>query len=107
LQIGSRQRAAGALDRIEITTGGSTAIISAPAAMHLERAFYLGSTKAKEAGEIRTWHDAGGQHSVKAAMVDAEGGIVELRKADGSTIKVPIEKLSDADQQYIRRQGGS
>jgi len=47
-----RDANANALDRIEITTGDDTAIISAPASMHLEHAFFLGSTKAKEAGDI-------------------------------------------------------
>jgi len=47
-----RDANANVLDRIEITTADDTAIISAPASMHLEHAFFLGSTKAKEAGDI-------------------------------------------------------
>ena len=57
------------------------------------------------AGDLRTWHDASGRHSLKAAFVSAEAGIVRLRKADGSTIAVPIDKLSDGDRQYIRTGG--
>ena len=41
-----------ALDRIRITAADDTVIISAPAQMDVERAFFLGSTKAKEAGDI-------------------------------------------------------
>ena len=47
-----RDANADALDRIKITTAESMAIISAPAPMDLEHAFFLGSTKAKEAGDI-------------------------------------------------------
>ena len=47
-----RDANANALDRIKITAADGTAIISAPASMHLEHAFFLGSTKSKEAGDI-------------------------------------------------------
>jgi len=57
------------------------------------------------AGNLRTWRDSSGRFSVKATLVSAEAGIVELRKADGSTIKVPIEKLSDEDRQYMLTRG--
>jgi hypothetical protein len=55
--------------------------------------------------QLRTWKDATGDFSVEAELVRAGAGIVNLRKADGSTIKVPMEKLSDEDQQYIRKRG--
>ena len=41
-----------ALDQIEILAADSTAILAAPAPMDLECAYFLGSTKAKEAGDI-------------------------------------------------------
>ncbi len=56
---------------------------------------------APASGDPRTWHDAGGRHSLKATFVSAETGIVRLRKADGSTVDVPIDKLSDEDRKYI------
>ena len=56
---------------------------------------------APASGDLRTWHDASGRHSLKATFVSAETGIVRLRKADGSTIDVPIDKLSDEDRKYI------
>ena len=42
---------------------------------------------APAAGDLRTWHDASGRHSLKATFVSAEAGIVRLRKADGSTCR--------------------
>jgi hypothetical protein len=36
---------------------------------------------------------------------DATAGIAKLRKTDGSTINVPMDKLSDEDQKYIRNRG--
>lgn len=42
-----------------------------------------------------TWTDSSGQFSVEAEYVGVEGRSVVLRKADGSTIKVPISRLSD------------
>jgi hypothetical protein len=60
---------------------------------------------APAAAKLRTWKDATGSFSVEAEFVGAGVGKVTLRKADGSTIKVPLEKLSAEDQQYIRRRG--
>ena len=60
---------------------------------------------APPAPSLRTWRAAGGKYSVEATFVNAAAGTVMLRKADGSTIKVPIEKLSDEDQQYVRKRG--
>jgi hypothetical protein len=47
-----RDANADALDQIMIATAETFAAISAPAPMDLERAFFLGSTKSKEAGDI-------------------------------------------------------
>lgn len=52
--------------------------------------------------ELRTWQDTTGQFTIKAKLLRASAGTVTLRKEDGSTIKVPLEKLSDEDQEYIR-----
>ncbi|MEM8670825.1 MAG: SHD1 domain-containing protein [Planctomycetota bacterium] len=41
-----------------------------------------------------TWTDASGKFSVEANFVGVEGRAIVLRKSDGSTIKVPIDKLS-------------
>ena len=52
----------------------------------------------------RTWTDASGSFKVEATLVGVEDGKVQLRKTDGTTIAVPIDKLSAADQAIVRRQ---
>ncbi len=57
------------------------------------------------ASKLRTWHDTTGSFSVQAEFVSATAGVARLRKTDGSTINVPMEKLSDEDQKFIRNRG--
>jgi hypothetical protein len=54
--------------------------------------------------KTRTWTDSTGKFSLRAELVDAAEGIVRLKKADGEIISLPIEKLSDADQDFVRSQ---
>jgi len=46
----------------------------------------------------RTWTDATGKFSVEAELVRVADGKVELKKADGTIIAVPLDRLSPADQ---------
>jgi hypothetical protein len=55
--------------------------------------------------ELRTWTDATGR-KVEAKFVRVEDGEVTLDKA-GQTLKVPLERFSSADQQYIREKTNS
>jgi len=55
-------------------------------------------------GQVRTWRDATGKHSVQAELVEVQGGKVTLKKPDGRSITVPLEKLSAADQAYAKQQ---
>ncbi len=52
----------------------------------------------------REWTDNTGKHSVEARLVDFDQRRVRLRKTDGSVIALPIERLSQEDQQYLRSQ---
>lgn len=54
---------------------------------------------AKEAAKWRTWTDSMGKHKIEAKF----GGmaVVTLIKRDGSTIQIPLEKLSREDQQWL------
>ena len=54
--------------------------------------------------EFRTWTDSTGKYQVEGAMVKFSGGKAHLQKKDGSTIDVPVGKLSKADQRYIRQE---
>jgi hypothetical protein len=51
----------------------------------------------------RKWTDDTGRYSVEAELVDVKDGKVVLRKADGTTVEVPLDKLSAADREYLRQ----
>jgi len=48
----------------------------------------------------RTWTDAAGGHSIEAEIVEVTDGSLRLRKADGTTVDVPLANLSAADRDY-------
>ena len=50
----------------------------------------------------RTWTDSTGQHRMTATLVKLSDGKVILKKADGKTVALPIDKLSAADRAYLR-----
>ncbi len=52
--------------------------------------------------QAREWSDATGKFKVQGNFVKVEEGKVVLRKADGSTVSVPLEKLSPADREFIK-----
>ena len=54
--------------------------------------------------ESRTWTDRTGQHHIEAVMVGYEDGVVELQKTDDSLVKLPLNKLSPEDPQFVRRE---
>jgi len=54
----------------------------------------------------REWSDKSGKFHAEAEFVAARKGKVILEKADGSVISIPLEKLSEADQEYVRSQTG-
>ena len=53
--------------------------------------------------DIRTWTDSTGQYKTEAEFVDFKDGMVRLRRADNGEIRsIPLEKLSEADQQFVK-----
>ncbi|MEQ8835560.1 MAG: SHD1 domain-containing protein, partial [Lacipirellulaceae bacterium] len=52
--------------------------------------------------QARTWSDKSGKQKVEAEFLEYANGKVELRKSDGTTVKVPLSKLSKDDQRYVR-----
>ena len=50
---------------------------------------------------MRTWTDKTGQFSIEAEFAGYASGKVKLRKQDGSTIEIPLDALSDADQKWL------
>ena len=50
----------------------------------------------------REWSDPSGKFRVQAELVSVRGDKVILEKADGSIVTVPIEKLCQADRDFIK-----
>ena len=53
------------------------------------------------AAENRTWKDDTGLFSIEASLEQIDGNSVKLKKTDGTSITLPVSKLSEADRQYI------
>ena len=53
----------------------------------------------------RTWTDKSGAHSVTGELIEVKEGSVRLKRQDGKVVSIPVEKLSDADQAYLREHG--
>ena len=52
---------------------------------------------------LRTWTSSNGKYTIEAELVSFREGIVELRGKDGKVITLPAVKLSQADQQFLKR----
>jgi hypothetical protein len=53
----------------------------------------------------RTWTSADGKFSVEAEFLSYGNDKVKLKKADGKVIDLPKDKLSDDDQEWLRKRG--
>ena len=60
----------------------------------------MSSTLAQD--EIRTWTNHTGR-TISAELVELEGGTAKLRMANGQKYDVPLDTLSEADQEYARK----
>ena len=49
----------------------------------------------------REWADSSGHFKLEAELVAASDSLVVLKRADGSLVAVPAEKLSKADREYL------
>ncbi|HUY33481.1 MAG TPA: SHD1 domain-containing protein [Pirellulales bacterium] len=50
---------------------------------------------------MRTWRDALGAHEALAEFVSLENGVVRLRKLNGKTVEMRLERLSEDDQEFM------
>jgi hypothetical protein len=50
----------------------------------------------------RRWSDRSGKFNIDAELVEVKDNAVLLRKSDGKTISVPIDRLSKADQEFVQ-----
>jgi hypothetical protein len=53
------------------------------------------------AAELESWVDATGKFTIEANFVGLEDGVVTLKRADGSEVEVPLDKLSKASQDRV------
>ena len=52
---------------------------------------------------VRTWSDASGKFKVEATYLAISDGKVTIRRTDGREIAVPLDKLCEADQNYVEQ----
>jgi hypothetical protein len=50
----------------------------------------------------RQWTDATGKYHHEAALVEFDGKLVVLKKAEGQLIAMPVEQLSQQDQEFLK-----
>jgi thiol-disulfide isomerase/thioredoxin len=65
----------------------------------------IGTIAAAVLAEERTWTDKTGKFKLSGELVEVQGGKALLRLTDGKEIKVPLERLSEADQQFVKAHG--
>ena len=53
---------------------------------------------------MRTWNDASGAFSLEAKFTGVKDGKVILKKANGKTVAVPLDRLSKEDQVFVAKQ---
>lgn len=56
---------------------------------------------AEPPAKLRTWTDVTGNFKVDAELVKVTSNVVQLRKANGKVVSLPLSKLSVADQQFL------
>lgn len=56
---------------------------------------------ASSSSMFRTWTDSTGTFTIEAEMVRTADGVVTLKKRNGNTVDVPIDRLSQADRDFI------
>lgn len=56
-----------------------------------------------EKNELRIWKDSSGKFEVLGRFSRADGETVLLQRQDGKLIRVPLDRLSDQDRDYLRK----
>ena len=59
-------------------------------------------TTAPLLAQNRTWQDSTGRFTLDAEFVSCDGELVMLERADGNRVSLPISKLSNADQRWVK-----
>lgn len=58
--------------------------------------------KVETLGEMRTWTAPGGGSRVEGKLIGLKDGRVELLAKNGTIMAIPLDRLSQADQQYAQ-----
>ena len=77
------------------------------AALFLSLVISLQAIASTTDSKIRTWTDATGVFSVEAELVEFADGKVHLKRTDGKVIVIDLERLSSADQEFLRSGAGA
>jgi|GEM_PF-796362 len=82
---------------------------------YLEESGYLAAAEASSTASLadgsteaivaREFTDSTGNYRVTATFVKLDGNDVTLRKDDGSEVVLPLDRLSETDQQYVKKAG--
>ncbi len=67
----------------------------------LVAALSLAIATASRGEDLRTWTDSTGQFDLQAKFVSVEDGVVNLIRENGAKMKIALDKLSRADQEYV------
>ena len=59
------------------------------------------TTSAQEFDVIRRWTDSSGKHSVDASLSSIDGEFAVLRRESGQIVRLPRERLSSVDGQFL------
>jgi hypothetical protein len=51
---------------------------------------------------LRTWKDKTGKHATEAKFVSFKSGKLNIEKADGKLVEIPLAQLSADDQEHVR-----
>ncbi len=60
-----------------------------------------GDGRGSQEEPLRTWIDRRGKYRVEAEFLELDNGNVRLRREDGKVISMPLERLSQADQEFV------
>jgi hypothetical protein len=55
------------------------------------------------APQMRKWVDRTGKFNVQAVFLKETAGVVSLRRENGETFELPLERLSPADREYVQK----
>jgi len=50
----------------------------------------------------RTWTSDDGRYEAEGALIGIKDGLVTIRPDEGETITIPLQRLSQADQDHVR-----